>query len=137
MRQEATPAAITAESAGTGRFDAVLSPPVSPRSVQPGISPSDHGSVYTPLSSLPAGDEAVCELRTLTDGRLALLVYGSPAEVVSCCGPAQPWAEVPVGRIDDLRAATGADVVVSGAALPAASRREVAARGHAVEAGPR
>lgn len=86
------------------------------------------GSVYVPLHGLPDGGEAVCELRSLVDGRLALLVYESAEELVECCGRAQPWMEVLADRVDELRAATGAEVVVPGLSLPAELRHEAEGR---------
>ncbi len=102
-------------------------PPAAPTQPAP-TQPAPAGaraSVFTPLSALPVGEQAVCELRTLTDGRLGLLVYPSVAELVACCGTAQPWAEVPSARVEELRQAAGADVVLTGAALPPASRRDL------------
>lgn len=82
----------------------------------------DGGSVYVPLHELPHDGEAMCELRTLTDGRSALLTYPSARELVDCCGPGQPWMEVPAARVGELRDATGAEVVVTGVELPAEIR---------------
>lgn len=78
--------------------------------------------MIVPLQRLPDDDEAVCELRLLVDDRLALPVYGSVEELVACCGRAQPWMAVPTGRLGDLVAATGADGVVEGLALPEEAR---------------
>ncbi|GLZ50630.1 SAV_915 family protein [Actinomycetospora sp. NBRC 106378] len=79
-------------------------------------------TVIVPLHGVPDADEAVCELRLLVDDRLALPVYASVEELVACCGRAQPWMAVPAGRLGDLVAATGADGVVEGLALPDAAR---------------
>ncbi|MDL5159821.1 SAV_915 family protein [Actinomycetospora termitidis] len=78
--------------------------------------------VVVPLHALPHDDEAVCELRLLTDDRLALPVYASVEELVACCGGEQPWMTVLADRVPELRDATGADVVVEGLQLPAEAR---------------
>lgn len=80
------------------------------------------GTVVVPLHGPPADGEAVCELRTLTDDRLALPVYASVEELITCCGRAQPWMAVLVERLDELVEATGAEVVVQGLELPAQLR---------------
>ena len=75
-------------------------------------------TVVVPLHELPRDDEAVCELRRLTDERLALPVYDTVSDLVACCGRAQPWMAVPADRLAELADAAGADLVVPGLELP-------------------
>lgn len=70
-------------------------------------------TVFVPTQRVRPGDaEFSVELRTLTDGRLALLAYSSLESLVECCGPAQPWAEVPAERLEGLRVMVQAAVVL-------------------------
>ncbi|MCD2196118.1 hypothetical protein LQ327_22355 [Actinomycetospora endophytica] len=79
--------------------------------------------VFVPVHEVPAGAEALLELRTLTDGRLALPVYGSATSLVRCCGEAQPYGVFPASAVEELLAASGADVVGADLPLPPEVRR--------------
>ena len=85
---------------------------------RPPVPQAPPGTVVVPLHGLPRDDEVVCELRRLTDERLALPVYDTVADLVACCGRAQPWMAVLADRMGELADATGADVVVPGLELP-------------------
>lgn len=79
--------------------------------------------VFVPVHAVPAGAEALLELRTLVDGRLALPVYGSATSLVRCCGDAQPYGVFPASAVPELVAACGADVVGADLPLPVELRR--------------
>ena len=79
--------------------------------------------VFVPVHEVPAGAEALLELRTLTDGRLALPVYSSATWLVRCCGDAQPYGAFPADGVEELFTASGADVVGADLPLPVELRR--------------
>ncbi|MEJ2866355.1 SAV_915 family protein [Actinomycetospora sp. OC33-EN08] len=81
--------------------------------------------VFVPVAAVPAaGDVDVSlELRTLVDGRLALPVYSSAADLTRCCGDRQPGAAIPADRVDELLEQSGAAVVVQDLPLPDDQRR--------------
>jgi hypothetical protein len=97
-----------------------LGPP-PPRS-EPGWLASG-AYVFVPVHEVPAGAEALLELRTLVDGRLALPVYGSATTLVRCCGDAQPYGVFAAAAVAELFAASGADVVGADLPLPPELRR--------------
>jgi hypothetical protein len=82
--------------------------------------------VFVPVHEIPAGAEALLELRTLVDGRLALPVYGSATSLVRCCGDAQPYGVFPVSALAELVGSSGADVVGADLPLPPELRRTTA-----------
>jgi hypothetical protein len=79
--------------------------------------------VFVPVREVPAGAEALLELRTLIDGRLALPVYASATSLVRCCGDAQPYGVFPAAAVEELFVASGADVVGADLPLPLEERR--------------
>lgn len=100
-----------------GRRDVGDVPPVEDRDDEGGRprTGSERGmdTMFVPTQRMRPGDtEFTVEMRTLVDGRLALLTYSSLESLVECCGPAQPWAEVPAERLEGLRAMVEAAVVL-------------------------
>jgi hypothetical protein len=79
--------------------------------------------VFVPVREVPTGSEALLELRTLIDGRLALPVYASATSLVRCCGDAQPYGVFRATAVEELFAASGADVVGADLPLPLEERR--------------
>ncbi|CAM2954466.1 SAV_915 family protein [Prescottella defluvii] len=73
--------------------------------------------LYVPVTGRP-GAAAHLELRRLPDGRLALPAYTSLQQLVSCCGPHQPWGAVDDDGLREVGRATGYDVVLLDAKLP-------------------
>jgi hypothetical protein len=97
-----------------------LGPP--PSAPEPAwLAPGEY--VFVPVHEVPAGAEALLELRTLLDGRLALPVYGSATSLVRCCGDAQPYGVFPAAAVAELFDACGADVVGADLPLPLELRR--------------
>ena len=75
--------------------------------------------LFVPARKVAAGsDRAWPELRTLNDGRLALLAYTSVAELVRACGPHQPWFGVPASWLSRLREACRFETVALNAEIP-------------------
>lgn len=58
--------------------------------------------VYLPCAREPNGLGAEVELRTTTDGQLALLAYTALDRLANCCGPHQPWVLYPTDRLQDF-----------------------------------
>jgi hypothetical protein len=80
--------------------------------------------VYVPCAPVRAGDETVdVDLRETRDGRLALLVYSALDRLVECCGPVQPWTEMPAAALEQVRLATGLELVLLDLSIPAEHRR--------------
>lgn len=70
-------------------------------------------TVFLPTRRVTPGDaEFTVELRTLEDGRLALLTYSSLDSLVDCCGAAQPWVEVAAEHVDHVVATVEAEAVL-------------------------
>jgi hypothetical protein len=101
-------------------------PPLGPEPAEPEPAwPSSEELVFVPLHGAPAGGETVLELRTLADGRLALPLYGSATTLVRCCGDAQPYGVFAASAVEELFAASGADVVGADLPLPLEVRRRI------------
>ncbi|WP_243791452.1 SAV_915 family protein [Saccharopolyspora gloriosae] len=76
-------------------------------------------TVYLPSQRATRQDEEVTlELRDTAQGDRALLAFTSLRELVDGCGDGQAWVAVRGHQIDDLRARSGADVILWDAALP-------------------
>lgn len=74
-------------------------------------------TVFVPSRRGSAGDaELRLELRTLADGRTAMLAYTSLASLVAGCGAAQPWVSIRAERLVELR--EHFDLVLVDVALP-------------------
>lgn len=81
----------------------------------PGRTGAERGlnTVFLPTRRVRPGDaEFTVELRTLEDGRLALLTYSSLESLVECCGAAQPWVEVETQRVEYVVATVEAEAVL-------------------------
>ncbi|MBB5072152.1 hypothetical protein BJ969_005240 [Saccharopolyspora gloriosae] len=63
------------------------------------------------------------ELRDTAQGDRALLAFTSLRGLVDGCGDGQAWVAVRGHQLDDLRARSGADVILWDAALPVDERR--------------
>jgi hypothetical protein len=75
--------------------------------------------LFVPARKVAAGsDRAWPELRTLTDGRLALLAYTSVAELVRACGPHQPWFGVPAAWLPRMGQVCRFETVALNAEIP-------------------
>jgi hypothetical protein len=68
------------------------------------------GQVYVP--GTVTDTEVQFHLWPLGDGRLTLAVFTSVAELVRCCGAAQPWVRVYADRVDECARLCDADRVV-------------------------
>lgn len=74
-------------------------------------------TVFVPSRQVAAGDrELSLELRTLADGRTAMLAYTSLASLVGGCCEAQPWVSIRAERLAELR--EHFDLVLVDVALP-------------------
>ncbi|GAA4861369.1 SAV_915 family protein [Saccharopolyspora cebuensis] len=80
-------------------------------------------TVYLPTNRASTDADVELELRDADDGNRALLVFTSLEQLVQGCGDGQPWVAVPGGHVDDIKARSGADVVLWDAALPVEDRR--------------
>ncbi|HEX5495963.1 MAG TPA: SAV_915 family protein [Mycobacteriales bacterium] len=61
-------------------------------------------TVFVPSRRMSAGDREVSlELRSLADGRTAMLAYSSLDRLVTGCGEAQPWVSIRADRLGELR----------------------------------
>ncbi|WP_250002099.1 SAV_915 family protein [Actinoplanes sp. M2I2] len=75
--------------------------------------------VYVPCAPIRDADsELVVDLRRTRDGRMALLVYSALDRLVGCCGPAQPWTLVASTSLEELRLATGFELVLMDLDIP-------------------
>ena len=84
--------------------------------------------VLVPTRPVAANDDrAWPELRTLTDGRLALLAYTSVAELVTACGRHQPWIGVPATWLARMRENCGFETVALNLEVPPELRHQQAA----------
>lgn len=58
------------------------------------------------------------EMRTLPDGRLALMVYTSLQQLTNCCGPKQPWIALDDRGLSEVQALTGYNLVMVDVRIP-------------------
>ncbi|RZU51599.1 hypothetical protein EV385_3430 [Krasilnikovia cinnamomea] len=80
--------------------------------------------VYVPCEPLREGDQDLTvEVRPTRDGRIALLVYSSLERLVDCCGPYQPWTEMPSTSLEDIRLTSGFNLVLLDLEVPDEFRR--------------
>jgi hypothetical protein len=80
--------------------------------------------VYVPCAPIrDAGSELVVDLRRTRDGRMALLVYSALDRLVDCCGPDQPWTLVASTNLEQIRIATGFDLVLLDVDIPQEHRQ--------------
>ncbi|XVV15298.1 SAV_915 family protein [Actinoplanes sp. CA-131856] len=80
--------------------------------------------VYVPCAPLRAGDtELTVDLRQTRDGRLALLAYTALDRLVDCCGAEQPWTVMPTENLEEVRLATGFELILFDLEIPPEQRR--------------
>ncbi|MGJ7908868.1 SAV_915 family protein [Actinopolyspora sp. H202] len=88
-----------------------------------GVEPTP---AYLPSKRVLKQDtEVTFDLRRLADGRLAVLAYSSLDSLVSCCGELQPWASLPMDKVEEIQRRSGADLVLWDAQLPDEQRNDV------------
>jgi SseB protein N-terminal domain len=58
------------------------------------------------------GEELAFELRQLADGRVALPVFSTVAELVRVLGRYQPWVCVPLGTVEEAISRAGVSLMV-------------------------
>lgn len=86
---------------------------------------AERGWVFVPTAPpLGPGDPVRPELRRTGDERLALPAYTSLAELVSGCGPHQPWVLVPADWLERMGEECRCDVIVLNAVLCAEWRHQ-------------
>ena len=78
--------------------------------------------LYLPCRPTIPGESPQVELRTLEDGRLALLAYTALDRLARCCGDHQPWTLMETGHLSTLREQARYDVVLLDQELPAEVR---------------
>lgn len=79
--------------------------------------------VYVPCalvqnSERQSSKEMTIELRQTRDGRLALLVYSAMDRLIAHCGPAQPWTILASKDLEQVRLATGFELVLLDLDIP-------------------
>ncbi|WP_240670374.1 SAV_915 family protein [Actinoplanes solisilvae] len=80
--------------------------------------------VYVACAPGQAGDpELTVDLRQTRDGQLALLAYTALDRLVDCCGPEQPWAVMPTADLEQIRLATGFELILLDLEIPPEHRR--------------
>lgn len=93
------------------------------KSEEPGVQPAQSKpTVFIPAASEP--DEyghAEIQLRRTDEGELALPVFTSVENLVTCCGEDQAWVAFSPLSLSDLLAATGADGIAQDVELPQTS----------------
>ncbi|GAB3549135.1 hypothetical protein J2S53_004145 [Actinopolyspora lacussalsi] len=87
-----------------------------------GVEPT---TAYLPSKRVLKQDtEVTLDLRRLADGRLAVLAYSSLDSLVACCGELQPWASLPMDKVEEIQRRSGADLVIWDALLPDEQRND-------------
>ena len=95
--------------------------------VQEAVSSGDRGRerpiippiVYLPTTVRPGPDgQSGIELRSLPDGRVALLAYTALDRFVDCLGPHQPWGLVHTDRLHEIARSQPYDVIFLDIPLP-------------------
>lgn len=79
--------------------------------------------VYVPCaprqsSERQSSEEMTIELRQTRDGRFALLVYSAMDRLTTHCGPAQPWTVMATKDLEQVRMATGFEIVLLDLHIP-------------------
>ncbi|MDG3009193.1 SseB family protein [Rhodococcus sp. D2-41] len=86
-------------------------------------SAGSDAAVFVPAEPIGEGDaQARVQMRTLSDGRLALLAYTSLPLLVAGCGSDQGWMGIPQAWVESLRVQVGAEGIAYDVALPPQSR---------------
>ncbi len=95
-------------SAATPDADGVQFPPV----------------VYVPCNvASPEAGELSLDMRTMRDGRTALLVYSALDRLVHCCGHQQPWVVVWTAQLDEFDKTQPFDVILLDVEIPPEHQR--------------
>ncbi|KGM13330.1 SAV_915 family protein [Cellulomonas bogoriensis] len=121
--------ARTEELAAFAPYDVlVIDQPTTPtasaqsQDVTPAGRPTVPPVVYLPVR--PGERSGTPEVRTLKDGRLALLAYTALDRLGTSCGERQPWVAVETPRLDEVKRRNHYDVVVFDMVVPEQYRRE-------------
>jgi len=105
-----------ASESGTIDLDRLLAGRTDPAKVFPPV-------VYVPCAPAPSADEMIIDLRATRDGRLALLVYSAMDRLIAHCGPHQPWTVVFTKDLEQVRVATGFELILLDLDIPEQLRR--------------
>lgn len=68
--------------------------------------------LFVPTRRRGSAEDVLLEMRTLSDGRLALPAYTSLPELIRCCGPRQAWMGVDSAGLREIHRTTGYDLVL-------------------------
>jgi hypothetical protein len=79
--------------------------------------------VYVPCSPEQNSEELAVDLRRTRDGRLALLVYSAMDPLIAHCGSAQPWTVMLTRDLEQVRLATGVELIFLDLDVPPELRR--------------
>lgn len=80
--------------------------------------------VYVPCSPFNAGDtDLSVDLRSTKAGQIVLLVYSALDRLVDNCGPEQPWTVLPATELEQIRVATGFELILLDVCIPEHLRR--------------
>lgn len=101
---------------GTFDLDRLLAGRTNPAKIFPPV-------VYVPCGPAPNPDEMIIDLRATKDGRLALLVYSAMDRLVAHCGPHQPWTVMFTKDLEQVRLATGFELILLDIDIPENMRR--------------
>lgn len=75
--------------------------------------------VFVPAERPSDGDSQVrLQLRSMEDGRMAVLAYTSLELLVAGCGPQQAWVAAPTEELENLKSLAGFDVIALNVDLP-------------------
>ena len=79
--------------------------------------------LYVPCAPPRSADDLTVDLRVTGDGRLALLVYSAMDRLIAHCGPHQPWTVVFTKDLEQVRVATGFELILLDLDIPEQLRR--------------
>lgn len=80
--------------------------------------------VYVPCAPFKRGDtDLTVDLRSTRSGQIALLVYSALDRLVDSCGPEQPWTVLPATELEQVRVATGFELILLDVCIPEHLRR--------------
>ncbi|MHA6801981.1 SAV_915 family protein [Salinifilum ghardaiensis] len=101
----------------------------SPQSPGPAASAAADGVQFPPVVYVPCNvsspdeGELSLDMRTMRDGRTALLVYSALDRLVHCCGRQQPWVVVWTAQLEEFDEAQPFDVVLLDVEIPPEHQR--------------
>jgi hypothetical protein len=101
---------------GTLDVDRLLGGVTHPAAVFPPV-------VYVPCAPAHTDEELTIDLRMTRDGRLALLVYSSMDRLIAYCGSAQPFTVMLTESLEQVRVATGFELILLDLDVPEELRR--------------